>query len=314
MIKKILKILLKYPLGLMNHIVLNSYYKLMPKGKFEIDNMLEEERKDIVVLAPHVDDETIGLGATLLKHKDNGDNIYCIYVSDGSGSLTELEKEEIIELRKQEAKIVQKKLGIKEIYFMDEPDGNVKETPELYNKIYEIIDNIKPQMIYTPFFIDGHNDHVEATNVLTKVLKDWDKDFENIFMYEINCPIIPDIVNSVSIMDEDLYKQKEKLLEEFESQQVMAFDGFMLLNRVKRFIPLKGYAAEVYVKINTETMVQIKNSLKKHQFSCDDFRQLSNKYNLLLGFIKGYSKKSYYSKKIQDYLIKGNIIHPQTKL
>ncbi|MCC5909084.1 MAG: PIG-L family deacetylase [Clostridiaceae bacterium] len=302
MLKKFLKLTLKYPLGYANYTFLNSYYRWMPKSIFTMDNMFGEEKKDVVVLAPHVDDETIGLGATLLKHKKRGDNIYCIYVSDGSGSLTEASKEEIIALRKKEAKQIQEKLNIKEIYFMDEPDGAVKVTPKLYNRLYKIIDDIKPNVIYTPFFIDGHNDHIETTKALTAVLKDWNQDFNNIFMYEINCPIVPILVNSVSIMDEDSYREKEKLLEEFESQQVMAFDGFMLLNKMKRFIPQKGYGAEVFVKVTVEEMIKIRDLLEEHKFSYNDFRQLSNRYNLLLGFMKGYSKKQHYSKEIEKIL------------
>ena len=34
--------------------------------------------KKILVIAPHPDDETIGCGGTLLKHKDNGDEISCV--------------------------------------------------------------------------------------------------------------------------------------------------------------------------------------------------------------------------------------------
>ncbi|MEE6591635.1 PIG-L family deacetylase, partial [Campylobacter coli] len=38
--------------------------------------------KDVVVVAVHPDDETLGAGGTLLRHKSNGDRIHCIFCTD----------------------------------------------------------------------------------------------------------------------------------------------------------------------------------------------------------------------------------------
>ena len=38
--------------------------------------------KTILVVAVHPDDETLGCGGTLLKHKDNGDEIHWIIATD----------------------------------------------------------------------------------------------------------------------------------------------------------------------------------------------------------------------------------------
>lgn len=298
MVKKIAKILLKYPLSIANHITLNSYYKYSPVVNVKVDNMISSESKKILVLAPHVDDETIGIGATLIKHVNNEDKVICTYISDGAGSISDKEKEEIIEERKKEAKEIQKTIGINKLYFLDEPDGNVVGNDVLGNKLLEIIKTENPDIIYTPFLIDAHNDHIETTKALIKALKNWNKNFNNIFMYEINCPIIPKLVNSVSVMNKNLYNHKEYLLQIFQSQQVMAFDGFMLLNRTKRFIANKGYGAEVFVKSNVDQLNETNEYLKSIDFSYSQFRQLSNRYNLLLGFVQGYLSKKDLSNKI----------------
>ena len=36
------------------------------------------ERKKISVISVHPDDETLGYGGMILKHKDNNDEIHCI--------------------------------------------------------------------------------------------------------------------------------------------------------------------------------------------------------------------------------------------
>ena len=38
--------------------------------------------KKILVVAPHPDDETLGCGGTLLKHKNQKDKIYCLFVTN----------------------------------------------------------------------------------------------------------------------------------------------------------------------------------------------------------------------------------------
>ena len=39
--------------------------------------------KKIFVVAAHPDDEILGCGGTLLKHIDNGDKVYILFVSEG---------------------------------------------------------------------------------------------------------------------------------------------------------------------------------------------------------------------------------------
>ena len=38
--------------------------------------------KKVLVIAVHPDDETLGAGGTLLKHKAKGDEIHCIFCTD----------------------------------------------------------------------------------------------------------------------------------------------------------------------------------------------------------------------------------------
>ena len=60
--------------------------------------------KKILVFAPHPDDETIGCGGTLLKHKENGDEISCVLATD-LRKFKNLSKELVSEKEKEIEKV-----------------------------------------------------------------------------------------------------------------------------------------------------------------------------------------------------------------
>lgn len=308
MVKKIIKIVLKYPIKFINSIYTYFYYKNSPKNDdVQINNMLSEDER-ILVLSPHVDDETIGLGATLLKHKDLGNSMGLVYLTDGGGSTSNLSREKLVEERKKEGERIKKAYGFHSLYFLEKLDGRLNsDDEELVKKVVEILDIEKPTLIYTPFLIDGHKDHVETTRVLMRALQIWDRDFNNIYMYEVNCPISPSLVNSISIIDEDLYNRKGDIYNIFTSQWAMGFDAFRLLDRRKKFIANAGYGAygaEVFIKTNLSNLLEMEKILEKEGFKPEHFRQLSSEYNLILSFNINRKLKEEYNKKIDTILKK----------
>ena len=48
--------------------------------------MVSREKNIILVIVAHPDDETLGIGGTILKHKKKGDHIYGIYMTNGISS------------------------------------------------------------------------------------------------------------------------------------------------------------------------------------------------------------------------------------
>ncbi|NMB26678.1 MAG: PIG-L family deacetylase [Tissierellia bacterium] len=306
MFKKLTKIMLKYPIRFINHIYTYFYYKNNNvREGYKIDDMIGEGER-VLVFSPHVDDETIGLGATLLKHKEADNQRVLVYLTDGGGSTSNLSREDVIKERKEEGGKVKDIYGFREVYFLDEADGALdSEKQELITKIVNILDKEQPTIIYTPFLLDGHRDHIETTRSVIKALEIWGKDFDIIYMYEVNCPITPILVNSLSIMDESLYNKKGEVYHIFDSQWAMDFSVFRLLDRRKRFIAKSGYGAEVFVKTDLNTLIEIERELKVEGFRPEQFRQLSSHYNLLFSFKTNKDLKKRYSDKIDRVLTKG---------
>ncbi|MBZ2176037.1 PIG-L family deacetylase, partial [Schnuerera sp. xch1] len=195
------------------------------------------------------------------------------------------------------------------IYFLDELDGRLSSSKqEVVEKILNILDEEQPTIIYTPFLIDGHNDHVETTRSVLRALKLWNKEFDKIYMYEVNCPILPELVNSLSIMDRDLYDKKGDMYHIFSSQWAMGFDSFRLLDKRKSLIAEIGensyeiYGAETFIRVDVKLLQRIEDMLKEEDFKPGFFRQLSSEYTLLSSFKTNGDLKKKYSYKAKNIL------------
>ncbi|OSQ24998.1 GlcNAc-PI de-N-acetylase [Campylobacter concisus] len=127
-------------------------------------------KNKILIVAVHPDDETLGCGGTLLKHKHNGDKIYwliCTKIDEGSDYYTTRENEI------KQASDVYKfdgvfSLGLKTMR-VDEYSMS-----ELIGKVSKVINEVKPNIIYLPFRGDVHSDHrkiFEASYSCTKVFR-----------------------------------------------------------------------------------------------------------------------------------------------
>ena len=294
LLRKIIKGILKYPAILFDNIFLYLYYRFSKKGNYRIDEPFLNKNNKVLFISPHIDDETIGAGGTLLKHAENGDEIVCIYIADGGGAVSTLDKESLIKLRKKEAEKIKDIVGIEKLYFLDIPDGQVIIKDEYIAKINSILKNENPNIIYTPFLLDGHIDHVNSTRIIIESIRQWDNDFKNIYMYSVNAPIRPDIISNITIMDKSLFKKKNSLYDIFKSQYVMGFDAFIMVNRMERILINQGYGLEAFVKSDLDTVFQFNNILIDKKFNPNEFRQLSSRYNLFFSFMKNKKFKYEY--------------------
>lgn len=310
MIKSTIKLLLKYPIKIANRIFVHGFYsKSLKRDKYEIDNIINKFDK-ILVFSPHVDDETIGLGATLIKAKILGTQMSLVYMTDGGGSTSQLSRQELVDERKREGQMVKKSYGFKDVYFLQEIDGRLDSTKdELINRIVDILDREKPSVVFTPFLIDGHKDHVETTKSVIRALDKWDNTFDRIYMYEVNCPILPELITDITPMDYDLYNKKGNMYNIFKSQWVMGFEAFKLMDRERRLLvedKEKAYGAEGFVKGNVNDLKDIEEVLKSENFKPDEFKQLSSEFNVISSLKRNENKKIKISHKVNDILNRKN--------
>lgn len=300
--KKLIKRILIYPVMLINRIYIFLYYKT--KNKNESFTVIEENKgKKILVLAPHVDDETIGLGGTIIKSSNSNNKMTLVYITDGSGSTSNKSIKETIEERNKEGYEIKESYGFSNIYFLDEVDGSLDSKGlEITNKMVRILEAEKPDIIFSPFMIDGNTDHVETTKILCNALQIWDTEFEQIFQYQVNTPIDPILVNRVTILNKDLFEKKLKKYKIFISQWAMGFGIFNLLDRGRGLQYNNSYAVEAFVMTDYVTLKEIINKLEANNYQPQLFKQISSEFTLISSFIKSKKIKKFHIKLIEDVI------------
>ena len=153
--------------------------------------------KNILVLAPHMDDEIIGCGGTIVKHVQSGDKVSVVYFTCGDkGNKGFASDENLSALRKAEMQISNQILGIENAYFLDFKDGTNEDWSSKKDELREIYLKISPDLVYLPPYYDLHLDH-RKTNWLfreaTEALEVCD-----LCVYEVWTPINPNLIINIT--------------------------------------------------------------------------------------------------------------------
>jgi LmbE family N-acetylglucosaminyl deacetylase len=121
-----------------------------------------EQLKSIVVLAPHMDDETIGAGGSLLIASSAGVNVHIVFVTD---SLHFGEDSDSGRIMEQEAREVCSRIGAT----MHKLNlSNLAPKPDLsdVDQLSGIINDIRPQVIMAPWVLDYPPKHRLVNHLL----------------------------------------------------------------------------------------------------------------------------------------------------
>ncbi|WP_422123965.1 PIG-L deacetylase family protein [Planococcus sp. X10-3] len=189
------------------------------------------DARRVLVFAPHIDDETIGVGGTIRKHVSNGAEVHIAVITDGKNSnSSSSQQQNLANIRKDELYAIQDSLGFSSITYLELPDGEVKNA-DSSAPLQQVIEQLKPDMIYTPSLIDAHPDHVYSAHLLADALEESAASGVTVREYEINCPVPPEEINCVIDITAE-FPVKKRATEAFKSQ-VIAFDGFLALSSIK---------------------------------------------------------------------------------
>lgn len=139
--------------------------------------------KRVLVVAPHPDDETLGCGGTLLKHKDNGDLLYWLIVTSSKKSSKGICSK--IKKRQSEIKQVSDAYGFSQTIELNLPTTLLDTIPksEIIKLFSDCFTSICADIIYMPFRLDAHSDHEVVFDATIACCKS----FRNSFVRKVCC-------------------------------------------------------------------------------------------------------------------------------
>jgi len=136
-------------------------------------------KDNIIVFAPHPDDETLACGGIIAKRLNDGYDVSIVFLTDGRNALSDLgvfsqpTPLELKEIRKEETRRATKILGLSEgnLIFLDMEDGRLEECEEIVSeKIAEILKEKRPKEIYFPQRKEYNVDHKTTNRLVRKVI------------------------------------------------------------------------------------------------------------------------------------------------
>jgi LmbE family N-acetylglucosaminyl deacetylase len=127
----------------------------------------------VLALACHPDDETLGCGGTLLKHKAIGDELYWVIVTRTHSPQWPTQ---VIDQKSREVESVAQAYGMKGVFRLDYPALKLDMIPmtDLIASIRQAVSKIRPDEIYLVNGTDVHSDHQAVFNAAMSAIKPLD--------------------------------------------------------------------------------------------------------------------------------------------
>ena len=112
----------------------------------------------VLVLSAHADDETFGMGGTILRHKDEGDELYWMTFTKPWYPKWD---NEFIKKRLNDIYKVAKYYDFNDMFIMNWKDNRMDENSmdDYQSKLIKILEKIKPEIIYYPTPYDMNYEH-----------------------------------------------------------------------------------------------------------------------------------------------------------
>ena len=149
--------------------------------------MEEDMKRNVLFVSVHPDDETLGCGGTILKHKENGDTINWLNITDVDNNHPFGFSPEMVMTRQLTIEKVKRTYEFSKFinlkFYTQLLD--TKGLSSLMKEISEAIKEIQPDTLYIPNRSDVHSDHRISFQAIYPCTKNYRYPFiKSILMYE----------------------------------------------------------------------------------------------------------------------------------
>lgn len=140
--------------------------------------------KKILVVSAHPDDEILGAGGSLIRHRENGDDLAWLIVTNIHQSMGF--PQEVVQRRQEEIEWVANQLKMK-VFKLDYPTMllSSRDLLEMVPKISSVFNEFQPECIYVMNRSDAHSDHRVVFDAVMACTKSFRYPFiREVMMYE----------------------------------------------------------------------------------------------------------------------------------
>ena len=143
--------------------------------------------KKVLFVAVHADDETLGCGGTILKHKAQGEEIHWLLMTGPTEDHPSNFTQEHIEARAARVARVADAYGFDGLHYLGLPTQllHTLDLREIIKKVDTVVKEVQPNIIYMMNCTDVHSDHRVAFDAVYACTKSFRQPFiEQILMLE----------------------------------------------------------------------------------------------------------------------------------
>ena len=195
---------------------------------------------NILVLAAHPDDETIGMGGTIKKLSKNNKIHLCV-VSEGASA--QYSDEKMITVRRNACKKSGKILGISDYTFLDFPDMQLDTIPhlEINIELEKIREKINPKIVYTTPNDDLNKDHQKVFESTLVMTRPHSSNVKHVLSYEfpgkrktpLNHNVYEDITNEFKYKIEAFKMYKTELKNFLHPRSLKAVESIAIMRGIE---------------------------------------------------------------------------------
>lgn len=197
-------------------------------------------RQRIMIVAPHPDDETIGCGGTLLRHREAGDRVVAVVVTDGRRSRAYgLGPDAMAEQRHSEMIDAAGCLDI-ELDWLGHPEGAWRHE-SVVRDLKSRLATIRPTLIYAPSRLDFHPEHRAVSVAFGEALGEDGEPRVTIRVYPIQVPFRPAMIDRIVPVGAQMARV-EAALDCFRTQRGALEPTFRLRRYLGRLYRIPGGA------------------------------------------------------------------------
>jgi LmbE family N-acetylglucosaminyl deacetylase len=201
---------------------------------------------NVLVIAPHPDDESIGCGGAICLHSDRGHRVATVFLTSGECGLRELSTEAARCVREREAERAAEILGVASVEFLRRPDQYLEQhTVDAACALKPILQREKPEILYLTHVRDFHPDHRATVAIVQAAVRAAGIPEPTLLSYEVLTPLTEfDRAEDIS----PVMRRKLKAMRAHRSQiRQFRYDlAFSAMNRYRGVMARAGRYAEVF--------------------------------------------------------------------